>query len=170
MNGKRVKKWFMLQVWRLQQVAQIMALALLALNLALQIFDLIKWRQGSLLSTSWVGVPTILLFLALVIWTFAMFWDLRLKLWRDQMTVLVERNPYTKEKLSSKEVLMFGIMWLPMMERLSKDDPKLAAASEVIRSWIRKTAREDPETMVHVKELFEHIGKDGMGLLELDKK
>lgn len=170
MDGKRVKKWFMLQVWRLQQVAQIMTLALLALNLALQIFDLIKWRQGSPLSTSWIGVPMILLFLAMVIWSFAMYWDLRLKMWRDQATVLVERNPYSKEKLSAKEVMMFGLLWLPMMEKLSKDDPKLSSAVDVIKSWIKRVTDEDPNTARDVKEIFEHIGKDRMDLLELGKK
>ena len=34
-NG--LKKWFMLQVWRLQQVAALLTLVLLALNLALQL-------------------------------------------------------------------------------------------------------------------------------------
>ncbi|OGS42391.1 MAG: hypothetical protein A3K67_00545 [Euryarchaeota archaeon RBG_16_62_10] len=165
-----IKKWFMLQVWRIQQVAQIITIALLASTTAGILYDYLDTWHTGIFKEAITGIPILLLAIALAIWTFAIIWDLRLKLWRDQMTVLVERNPYTKEKLSSKEVLMFGIMWLPMMEKLSKDDPKLAASAEVIRSWVRKTADEDPETMKHVQELFAHIGKDGMALLELGKK
>jgi len=153
-----IKKWFMLQVWRLQQVAQILTLVLLAINLALQIFGLIKWREDSLLSTSWIGVPMILLVLAALIYTFAIIWDLRLKMWRDQATVLVERNPYSKEKFSSKELALYSITWLPVMDRMGKDDPKIKAAADGLRDWLRKAFKEDATLQADLQEVIEHIG------------
>ncbi len=154
----RAKKWFMLQVWRIQQVAAILTLALMALNLALQAFDLIKWREDSPLSTSWIGVPMILLLLAMAIWTFAIYWDLKLKMWRDQATVLVERNPYSKEKLSSKEMAMYAITWLPVMEKMGQDDPKIKAAADGFREWLSKAFASDPTLQQDLKELKDHIG------------
>jgi hypothetical protein len=154
----KVKKWFMLQVWRLQQVAQILTLAMMALTLSLTIFDLINWRKGSLLSTSWIGVPLILTMLFMVIWTFAIYWDLRLKMWRDQATVLVERNPYSKEKLSSKELALYAVTWLPIMERMGKDDPKIRAAADGFREWLRKAFEADPILQADFKDLVEHMG------------
>src|SRR5512137_367700 len=112
----------MLQMWRLQQVAQVLTLVLLALNLALQVFGLIKWRTGSILSTSYIGVPMIMLLLVMVIWTFAIFWDLRLKMWRDQANVAIERNPYSKERLSSKEAAFYLLYWVPLLEAMGKED------------------------------------------------
>jgi hypothetical protein len=154
----RIKKWFMLQVWRVQQVAAILTLALMALNLALQAFDLIKWREDSPLSTSWIGVPMILLLLAMAIWSFAIFWDLRLKMWRDQATVLVERNPYSKEKMSSKELAMYAITWLPIMEKMGQDDPKIKAAADGFREWLRKAYAADPILREDLKDLKDHMG------------
>jgi len=161
--AKRLKKWFMLQMWRLQQVAQILTLALLALNLSLQVFGLIKWREDSLLSISYVGVPMILLVLAAIIWTFAIIWDLRLKMWRDQAVVLVERNPYSKEKMSSKEVVMYSLFYLPLLESLAKDDPAKKADADWLRLWIKKNLEEDPSTAKDAREIMEYLG---MGSLE----
>jgi hypothetical protein len=153
-----IKKWFMLQVWRLQQVAQILTLAMMALTLSLTIFGLINWRKGSLLSTSWIGVPLILVTLFMIIWTFAIYWDLRLKMWRDQATVLVERNPYSKEKLSSKELALYAVTWLPIMERMGKEDPKIRAAADGFREWLRKAFEADPILQADFNDLVKHMG------------
>jgi hypothetical protein len=155
----RVKKWFMLQVWRLQQVAQILTLALLALNLALQIFGLIKWRENSLLSISYVGVPLILLGLAMVIWTIAIIWDLRLKMWREQQTVLMERNPYAKEKMPSKEVVIYELLWLPLLERMGKDDPEIRTAAANLHAWLTKLKHDDAQLAADVNEVYEYFKK-----------
>ena len=169
-TAKKLKKWFMLQMWRLQQVAQVLTLVLLALNLALQVFGLIKWRTGSPLSISYVGVPMIMLLLVMIIWTFAIFWDLRLKMWRDQMNVAVERNPYSKERLSSKEVFIYALCYLPVIERLGKDDPKLREVAEVLKKWFKKETEDDPQLVKDVKEIFDHIGSDKVDLIESLKK
>lgn len=168
--AKRVKKWFMLQVWRLQQVAQVLTLALLALNLSLQVFGLIKWREGSPLSTSWVGVPMILLVLAMAIWTFAIVWDLRLKMWRDQATVLVERNPYSKEKMSAKEIMIYGLLWLPLLEDIGKRDPKAKVAADALREWIRKASKEEAVMDKDLDDIFRYIGFGKKELMDFNTK
>jgi hypothetical protein len=75
------KKWFMLQMWRFQQVSQIATLALLALNLALQVYNFMSWR-GSIFSSPYTAVPFLLLILVASIWAVVVFWDLRMKMWR----------------------------------------------------------------------------------------
>lgn len=155
-NG--VKKWFMLQLWRLQQVAQLLTLALLALTLSLQLYDFIRWR-GALFETPYTGVPFILLVLAAIIWGFAVIWDIRFKMWREQQTVLVERNPYAKEKMAAKEVALYEIIWLPLMEKLGKDDPKLREASAQLKEWLDKQSREDPTVARDLEDIYKFIGK-----------
>ena len=166
----RIKKWFMLQMWRLQQVSQPLTLALLAINLSLTVFSLIKWREGSLLSSSWIGVPLILLLLAMVIWSFAIIWDLRLKMWRDQATVLVERNPYSKEKMSAKEIMVYGIFWLPLLENAGKTDPKAKLAADALRVWINKASKEEVDLNRDLDDIFEHIGLSKQELMDFRKK
>jgi hypothetical protein len=168
-GNKRLKKWFMLQVWRLQQVAQIITLLLLAINLSLQLFGFIKWR-GEALKNPYLTIPLIFLTLFAVIWIAAIYWDLRLKMWRDQATVLVERNPYTKERLNAKEMAQYGLIWIPVLERLGKEDKKLAETAEVLKGWIRREWKDDPVLVKDVGELFDHIGSDKMDLLGLKEK
>jgi hypothetical protein len=168
-KSNRLKKWFMLQVWRLQQVAQIITLLLLAMNLSLQLFDLVKWR-GEVLKNPYFTVPLIFLIMFAIIWVSAIFWDLRLKMWRDQATVLVERNPYTKERLNAKEMAQYGLIWIPILERLGKEDKKLAETAEVLKQWVKKEWEEDPVLVKDVNELFGHIGSDRIDLTGLKQK
>jgi hypothetical protein len=153
-NGK--KKWFMVQIWRLQQVAQLLTLALLALNLSLQLYGYIRWR-GAFFATPYTGVLFILLVLAAVIWGFAIFWDKRMKMWREQMTVLMERNPYAKERMPSKEIVAYELIWLPLLDKLGKDDPQIEAAAKGLRDWIKKLSDQDPELAKDVKEVYDFI-------------
>ncbi len=169
MARKGIKKWFMLQMWRLQQIASIGTLVLLMLNLALQLFGFVKWR-GEVLNNPYFTVPLIALILAAIVWGVAIVWDLRLKMWRDQATVLVERNPYTKERLSSKEVFLYGLVYIPVMERLAKDDPKIDEALKVIKEWFRKETGEDPQLVRDVKGIFAHVGAGSYDQLGLEKK
>jgi len=168
-KSKRLKKWFMLQVWRLQQVAQIITLLLLAINLSLQLFGFIKWR-GDALKNPYFTVPLIFLILFAIIWAAAIYWDLRLKMWRDQMAVLVERNPYAKEKMTSKELMLYGLLYIPMMEKLAQNDPRMKDQVETLRRWMAKEASEDPIMKVDLDELFRHIGKGDRGQLDFPDK
>jgi hypothetical protein len=146
----------MVQVWRLQQVAQLLTLALLALNLSLQLYGYIRWR-GAFFATPYTGVLFILLVLAAVIWGFAIFWDKRMKMWREQMTVLMERNPYAKERMPSKEIVAYELIWLPLLDKLGKDDPQVEAAANGLRDWIKKLSDQDPELAKDVKEVYDFI-------------
>lgn len=168
-HNSRSKKWFMLQVWRLQQVAQIITILLLAINLSLQLFGFIKWR-GEALKNPYIVVPLIFLILLTVIWLVSIYWDLRLKMWRYQANVGIERNPYAKERLGAKEMAQYGLIWIPVLERLGREDKKLAEAAKVLKGWIEKEWKDDPALAKEVRELFGHIGSDRIDLLGLEEK
>lgn len=164
------KKWFMLQVWRIQQVSAIVTIALLALSLALQLFNYVQWRlEGTVLYNSIVGVPLLLITIGLLIWGVSIWWDLRMRMWREQAQVLVERNPYTKEKMASKEILQYVMLWLPVLETVSKDDPKIQTLTVAFKDWIRKNVKNDPGLAQDLRELLAYMGKeqeDILGFLE----
>jgi len=134
----------------------LLTLALLALNLSLQLYGYIRWR-GAFFATPYTGVLFILLVLAAVIWGFAIFWDKRMKMWREQMTVLMERNPYAKERMPSKEIVAYELIWLPLLDKLGKDDPQIEAAANGLRDWIKKLSDQDPELAKDVKEVYDFI-------------
>ena len=164
-RGKRVKKWFMLQVWRIQQVAQILTLVLLGITDSLLLWKSVAWR-GGIIENPYAGPLIIMIIIAVSVWAFAIFWDLRLKMWRDQMNVIVERNPYSKERLSSKEVFLYTLIYLPLMEHLGKDDPKVKEIAEVLRKWFKKETADDQQLVKDVKEIFDHIGSDKFELMD----
>jgi hypothetical protein len=159
----------MLQVWRLQQVAAILTLALLSLNLALQMYNFMNWREG-LFSSPYYAVPILLLIITLIIWAFAIIWDLRMKMWREQMAVAMERNPYAKEKLYAKEIANYAFMWLPILDNLGKTDPEAKAHADSLRTWVDKALKDDAAAMTEWKELLEYIGKYPDRVGQLGKK
>jgi len=156
LNGG-AKKWFMLQLWRVQQVAQLLTIALLALNLSLTIYPYLRWREGTIFAETYAGVTLILLLIAAGVWIFAMIWDIRLKMWREQQMVLVEKNPYAKEKMAAKEIVMYQLSWLPLMEKLGKDDPEIREAAKSLRAWIDRLASEDPILKHDIDQVFKFM-------------
>lgn len=152
------KKWFMLQIWRIQQVAQLATIVLLSLNVAGMIFASIDWRvEGTAFEKSYVTIPLLMAVIGMIIWLSAIWWDTRMRMWREQATVLVERNPYAKEKLSAKEVALYELLWLPMLDKMAQGDPKIKDSISSIRAWIHRSYTSDPLLAADVKDVFQHI-------------
>jgi hypothetical protein len=147
-----MKKWFMLQMWRMQQVATMLTLGMLAINLALQLYTYVGWREG-VFKTPYYGIPIFLFIIIVIVWSISIFWDLKMKMWRDQMAVTVERNPYAKEKLVSKEVVMMCRFWIPQLEKSGNH-----ADADYFRNWIKKELSTDPSLREELKDLLAHIG------------
>jgi len=150
-----LKKWAMLQMWRVQQVAQMLTLVMLAATLSLQVWRLTVWR-GEFMA-SYAGLLLILLVLAAGIWAFAFVWDMRLRMWREQATVLIDRNPFAKEKMTAKEIAMYELMWFPVLERLGENDPKMLESVAAMKRWVRIAASEE-SVAKDTRELMGHIG------------
>ena len=167
--GGGPKKWFMLQMWRMQQIAQIATIALLAINLAFQIYAYMSWR-GSIFDTPYTGVPLIALVLVAIIWAFSIVWDLRMRMWREQHSVLVEKNPYMKEKMTAKEIAVYGYFWLPLMDKLSRDDHEARKAVDHMRDWLLKAYTDDESLVAEVEEITRYLGRDSVELEKMLKK
>ncbi len=168
MAENRIKKWAMLQMWRLQQVAQILTLALLAINLSLQVWGYVKWR-GDIMG-SYMGVLIILLVLAALVWSIAFIWDVRLKMWREQISVLMQKNPFVKERMTSKEIAIYAMTWIPVLEHMGKDNPALRAQADRFRDWLKREVDENVLTKEELNDILEHIGSDRKDLFGLEEK
>ncbi|MBE0518803.1 MAG: hypothetical protein IH630_06225, partial [Thermoplasmata archaeon] len=86
-------------------------LSLLAVNLALTTNQYIEWR----FSNSYIGTSIVIIVLAALIWTFGYLWDRKLKLWKEQMVVSIERNPYSTMHMTPKEVVSHVTIWIPWL-------------------------------------------------------
>ena len=163
-----IKKWFMFQMWRIQQVAAVMTIGLLALNLSLQLYTFLDWRTG-FFSTPYSAVPILLLLIIAFIWIISMIWDLRLKMWREQIAVTIERNPYVKEKLYSKEIMIYALTWLPIMDHFGKDDPNIREAAEAFRAWFKNQTDQDKALQGELESLLKILGPDHREFIDWKK-
>ena len=163
------KRWFMLQMWRLQQIAQIATIALLAINLTIQIYPFVEWR-GSVFLSPYTGMPLILLILVSTIWAFSIVWDLRMRMWREQASVVIEKNPYARKKMTSKEVAVYGAFWLPLMDNLGRTDPEMKRSATLMRNWLKKAYSEDKILVSEVDGIMHYLGEDKAVLEDMLKK
>ena len=138
-----MKRWFMVQIWRLQQIAMMGSLILLVVNLGLTIYGYIEWRTPN----PYIALPVILFLLMAVIWTAAWYYDRRLKLWREQMMVAIDRNPYAQDRLSPKETIQMEWMWIPLV---SQADPQIA---EFLKRWVKTEMAKYPDVQAQVAEI-----------------
>ena len=107
----------LVQFWRVQQISMIASLTLLAVNLALTTNQYIAWR----FSNSYIGTLVVLVILAILIWTFGYVWDRKLKLWKEQMVVSIERNPYSTMHMTPKEMVSHITIWIPWLRERKMD-------------------------------------------------
>ena len=112
-----MKKWLLVQFWRVQQIAMLASLTLLAVNLALTINQYIEWR----FSNSYIGTSIVIIVIAALIWTFGYIWDRKLKLWKEQMVVSIERNPYSTKHMTPKEIANYLTIWIPWLRERGKN-------------------------------------------------
>lgn len=144
----QVKKYFMIVVWRTQQVAAIFSMIMLALTLTLQVNLYIEWR----FSNSYIGIVLTLFVLATIILVAGYAWDKKLKMWREQVQVSVERNPYTTKKMTPKEIIGYETIWIDWLE-----DRGRKVEADAYRKWIAHEKR-DLETLKNYLELRSWLG------------
>lgn len=138
-----LKAYFMVQMWRLQQIAMVGSLILLVINLGLTVYGYIKWR----IPNPYIGVPMVVLALVAAIWFAAWVWDKRLRLWREQQCVIIDRSPYAAERLSPKEIVNMEWIWIPAIQHV---DPETAVK---LRQWVATEYRNNPQLMESVTTL-----------------
>ena len=154
-NAKNpIKHWLMVQVWRVQQIGGILSLVLMAIADTVLITNSIVWRLGNYYLT----VVLLLILLGSTILLCGWLWDKKAKMWREQMIVTVERNPYASLKLMPKEIIGYQVIYIPLMEFMAKTDEKnresLLHNAEMYRGWIRDGFAQDPELGKKVDEMW----------------
>jgi len=139
-----MKKFILVQLWRIQQIGMVASLSLLALNLALTVNKYIEWR----FSNSYMGTILILVTLAFIIWGFGYVWDKFLKLWKEQTVVSTERNPYSTIQMTPKEILAYTTIYIPWLKELGQHD-----SAELWQKIVDWNLRTDKNLVKAVKEI-----------------
>jgi hypothetical protein len=59
--------------------------------------------------------------------------------------------------MPSKEIVVYQLVWQPLLDKLGKEDPKIEAAANDLREWLKKLSDQDPELAKDVKEVYDFI-------------
>ena len=146
-----VRKYVMTLIWRIGQTGPILSLFFWSTALAGIFWPIIgRSPDGPL----WVflvkvlGIPVeratvigiVLLFLVFAgfILLIGFLYDSVFKLWREQMVVSMERNPYADDLLLEKERLQCEMYYLPLAKAVHNlsPDPELKKAIDLVEEWV----------------------------------
>ena len=100
-----LKKAVMRQYWRVQQSQTLISMTFWVTTLTLLTWPYVSWRFDGdsptlgISSTYW-GLFSIGLFVVFCVMMIGWLYDVIFSLWRDHMTVIQERNPYSTYMLN----------------------------------------------------------------------
>lgn len=158
-----VKKMFMIQVWRIQQSYAIFSLFAWSFLLTFTSYPYIAplFSRWGVISAEDVllGMAVLFLIVFFGILAFGFLYDRILKLWREQADVVYERNPYAKEKLMPKEILLWKKAHLRTLREVAKQDPEVWEDIEFMEKWIQKSLESDPLLRKEVQETEKWISQ-----------
>jgi len=138
----RIKKAFMTYLWRVQQSQAIISIVFWSLTISGIFYQYVAplFQRWGLVSSKDVALGLSLLFLlTLSIMLAAGFlYDNVLQLWKEQVEVTRERNPYANGKLLPKELNLYRDFHLPLAKAIQKIEPtrELEMAIQKAEGWI----------------------------------
>jgi len=173
----------MRQYWRIQQSQTLISMMFWITTLTLLMWPYVSWRfekNSEILGISmtyWGLISiavTVLICVLLLGWTY----DVVLGLWREHLTVVQERNPFTTYKVNAP----FGIILAQtntILRKLSEDDENILRHCDFIDRWLEWNANQEiwARTMSSWKEIIGdedpylfHLSKEGREKLEASAK
>ena len=144
-----IKKKIMTVLWRVQQAQMVIAIVFWSLTLTGIFYPYIRMKiLDDLVGPSYVflGMAMIFIFVVSMIVIFGYVYD-RMKFWKEQVTVNLERNPYQYgTKLTPIQITLFKAL-------LTRDEYELERAIRLI-----EMNEQDPQVSRIMKEIDEKYG------------
>jgi len=167
------KRFLMTQLWRIQQSYAILSLVLWGIVITLSAFPIVfpcfhRNLGGSENAHGAVAATLLLLFVGIfvLLFGFGIVYDRYLRLWREQLDVTYDRNPYTREKLMVKEILLWRHMFLPALRATAVSDPTARTEIDFMERWIERTLVEDANIRNGVEQAQRWIESGGSATRE----
>ena len=133
---KRIKHVAMVLIWRVQQIAAIATLVITALTLTLQVSGKLDIGVGN----PYLRILVVFTLLVVVILMLGYLWDVKGKLWVEQIEVVVERNPYMTYHMTAKEIVSNLTMWIPLYEATG-----IHESARIMEDWCKEALSIDPK-------------------------
>jgi len=137
-----IKKGLMLMVWRFQQINTMVLIIGLSITLTFQLYPYVRWRfygWGISPNLDWLIILIIFLIIFACAVIVGLIYDVLLKLWIQHAVVMIERNPYAKEKIPAKQILNRKYFYIPLLKKSNLD-----AEVEFNEKWVERNMEDDP--------------------------
>ncbi len=142
-----MKKWFMLQYWRIQQSQSLISLVFWTSTLTLLIWPYISWRFDTTetilsLPSTYFGLAGIATSVVAMVLLVGLAYDVSLGLWRDHITVVQERNPFNTYKLNPTWGILIA-QTNEILRRLAADDEEVQRHCRFIDRMLEWNAKQE---------------------------
>ena len=158
-----LKKTFMRQYWRIQQSQTLISMGFWITTLTLLIWPNVRWRVDSAtemlgISMTYWGLAAIAFSVLTIVLIVGWVYDVFLGLWREHLTVVQERNPFTTYKVNAP----FGMLLAQtntILRKLSEDDDDIKRHCDFVDRWLEWNSEQEiwARTMSSWKEI---VGED----------
>ena len=168
-----LKKAFMRQYWRIQQSQTLISMGFWITTLTLLMWPYVSWRFES--ETEMLAIPmtywglgaiafSVLLIVLIIGWVYDVF----LGLWREHLTVVQERNPFTTYKVNAP----FGMLLAQtntILRKLSEEDEDIMRHCNFVDRWLEWNSEQEiwARTMSSWKEI---VGDEDPYLFHLSEE
>ena len=143
-----MKKAFMRQYWRIQQSQTLIYMVFWITTLTLLMWPYVSWRFDSNqellgISLTYWGLSTIastvLILVILLGWTY----DVVLGLWREHLTVVQERNPFTTYKVNAPWGILLAQTNMILRKLSDEEDKDILRHCDFIDRWLDWNANQE---------------------------
>ena len=165
-----LKKTFMRQYWRIQQSQTLISMGFWITTLTLLMWPYVSWRfeseqQMLAIPMTYWGLGAIAISVLFVVLIIGWVYDVFLGLWREHLTVVQERNPFTTYKVNAP----FGMLLAQtntILRKLSEDDEDITRHCDFVDRWLEWNSEQEiwARTMSSWKEI---VGEEDPYLFHL---
>ena len=141
------KKKLMTYLWRIQQTQMVISIVFWSLTLTGVFYEYVRERFNNFglgQENVFAGMLVMFMIIIVVILLFGFIYD-KLKFWKEQQLVIVERNPYTSWKLNPVHT-MWVELWVAAIKDMQPMTPELKEKVEFYEKWIARLEEIDPWT------------------------
>ena len=142
-----LKKAVMRQYWRIQQSQTLISMGFWCTTLTLLVWPLVSWRFEEMDSV--LGIPptylgllgigsTVLLIVLAIGW----FYDVSFGLWREHLTVVQERNPFTTYKLNAPLGMILS-QTNTILRKVAEDDDDVQRHCDFVDRWLEWNSEQE---------------------------
>ena len=142
-----LKKAAMRQYWRIQQSQTLISMGFWCTTLTLLLWPLVSWRFKAMetfmgIQPTYFGLAGIGLSVLAIVLSIGWVYDVTFGLWREHLTIVQERNPFTTYKLN----VPFGMILSQtntILRKMSEDDEEIQRHCDFVDRWLEWNSQQE---------------------------